>query len=113
MLKKLMRIVAVFLAILCLATVTFGVSAATQVPFESYTYWTNVGSQDKAVYNRPMYSAAYDIDAKALGIKDFSKITDITFDNEGNLYLLDAESRIVILDKDLQVKQVILRGKAL
>ncbi|MBQ2266123.1 MAG: YIP1 family protein, partial [Clostridia bacterium] len=57
---------------------------------------------DKAVYYRPMYSAAYDIDAKALGIKEFSKINDITFDNEGNLYLLDAESRVVILDNDFK-----------
>ena len=58
-----------------------------------------------------MYSAAYDIDAKALGIKEFSKINDITFDNEGNLYLLDAESRIVILDKDFKfVREIGLIG---
>ena len=99
--KRLFKnILAVVIVLLLLVTPV--VTMAAEDPFESYTYWSDVGSMDKAVYNRPMYSAAYDIDAKALGIKEFSKINDITFDNEGNLYLLDAESRIVILDKDFK-----------
>lgn len=39
MLKKTIRFLAVFLIIACLASVTFSAAAATQVPFESYTYW--------------------------------------------------------------------------
>lgn len=78
-------------------------SVNAEVPYESYTYWSDVGEQDKAVYNRPMYSADFVIDASYLGVEKFSKINDITFDEKGNLYILDNESRIVVLDKDYKV----------
>ena len=78
-------------------------SVNAEVPYESYTYWSDVGEQDKAVYNRPMYSADFVIDASYLGVEEFSKINDITFDEKGNLYILDNESRIVVLDKDYKV----------
>ncbi len=88
------------IAISVLLALTFSVSAYAEVPYESYTYWSNVGEENKAVYNRPMYTAEYNIDTHSLGIADFSKIRDITFDNEDNLYILDSASRIVVLDKD-------------
>lgn len=100
--KRLFKnILAVVIVLLLLVTPV--VTMAAEVPFESYTYWSDVGSQDKAVYNRPMYSAEYNIDAISLGIKAFSKINDITFDNGGNLYVLDEQSRIVVLDKNYKV----------
>ncbi len=86
---------------------SFTVSA--EVPYESYTYWSEVGEENKAVYNRPMYNAQYNINAESLGIKDLSKIKDITFDNKGNLYVLDKSSRIVVLDKNYKVKSEIGR----
>ena len=74
--------------------------ASAEVPYDSYTYWSDVGEENKAVYNRPMYSAEVSIDALSLGISEFSKITDITFDSNGNLYILDNNSRIVVLDNN-------------
>lgn len=97
MLKNPMRFVAVFLAVLCLATVTFGVSAATQVPFESYTYWEDISTERKAVYSRPMYETEMVLDALSLKVQPFTTINDVYSDDK-NVYILDNASRIVILD---------------
>ncbi len=106
MVKRIFTIVITLLLIL-IPTVTVN----AEVPYESYTYWSNVGEQDKAVYNRPMYSANFDIDASDLGIADFSKINDITFDVSGNLYILDKNSRIVVLDAGYNfIKEIGLIG---
>ena len=103
------RIFTIVITLLLILIPTFTVNA--EVPYESYTYWSNVGEQDKAVYNRPMYSADFDIDASDLGIADFSKINDITFDASGNLYILDKNSRIVVLDADYNfIKEIGLIG---
>ncbi len=106
MVKRIFTIVITLLLIL-IPTVTVN----AEVPYESYTYWLNVGEQDKAVYNRPMYSADFNIDASHLGIADFSKINDITFDALGNLYILDKDSRIVVLDAGYNfIKEIGLIG---
>jgi len=106
MIKRIFIIVITLLLIL-IPTVT----VSAEVPYESYTYWSNVGEQDKAVYNRPMYSADFNIDASGLGIADFSKINDITFDASGNLYILDKDSRIVVLDAGYKlIKEIGLIG---
>lgn len=101
-LKNIFRI-----AIISLLVVISSVSALAEVPYESYTYWSDVGEENKAVYNRPMYSAEYSIDALSLGIADFTKINDTSVDSNGNLYILDSASRIVVLDKDYKfVKEI-------
>lgn len=106
MVKRIFIIVITLLLIL-IPTVTVN----AEVPYDSYTYWLNVGEQDKAVYNRPMYSADFNIDASDLGIADFSKINDITFDASGNLYILDKDSRIVVLDAGYNfIKEIGLIG---
>ena len=66
MVKRIFTIVITLLLVL-IPTVTVN----AEVPYDSYTYWLNVGEQDKAVYNRPMYSADFNIDASDLGIADF------------------------------------------
>jgi len=93
-----MSFISVFLVVLCLAGASFGASAATQVPFESYTYWEDIGEERKAVYSRPMYETQMVIDALSLGIEDFTTINDIYSDDK-NVFILDNSSRIVILDK--------------
>lgn len=98
MLKKMMRFVSVFLVIICLASFTFTASAATQVPFESYTYWEDIGTERKAVYSRPMYEVNKVLDALSLGIEPFTTINDVYSDDK-NVYILDNNSRIVMLDK--------------
>ena len=99
MLKRFLKSVfAMCLVILLIAASSLIASA--EVPYDSYTYWSDVGDENKAVYNRPMYSAEVSIDALSLGISEFSKIADITFDSNGNLYILDNNSRIVVLDNN-------------
>ncbi len=78
-------------------------TASAEVPYDSYTYWSDVAELDKAVYNRPMYTAEYQIDMAELGVKDFQKINDITYDGNGNFYILDSNSKIIILDKDYKL----------
>ena len=79
------------------------VNVNAEVPYESYTYWSDVGERDKAVYNRPMYTADFNISSADLDIADFSKINDITVDQSGNLYILDKDSRVVILDTNYKL----------
>lgn len=106
MLKKTVRFLAVFLIIACLASMTFGVAAATQVPFESYTYWEDISEQRKPVYSRPMYQTDKVIDAFSLGIKAFDTINDVYSDGK-NVYILDKMSRIIMLDSDYNlVKEI-------
>ena len=106
MIKGLLKHISRLVLILLLVSVCT-ISAAAEVPFESYTYWSEVGEENKAVYNRPMYTAEYNIDAAFLGIDDFTKITDTTFDANGNLYILDSASRIVVLDAQYKLKKEI------
>lgn len=97
MFKKSMRFAAVFLAVICLAASLLGVSAATQVPFESYTYWEDIGEERKAVYSRPMYETQKVINNLSLGVGAFTTINDVYSDDK-NVFILDNASRIVILD---------------
>ncbi len=102
MIKRLLKnVFAIGFVILLVAVSTF--TAAAEVPFESYTYWSSVGEENKAVYNRPMYTALKGLDADSLGIDNFTKINDITFDFKGNLYILDSNSRIVVLNKNYKL----------
>ena len=99
MIKRLVKNLFIFV-IVTLLVVAPTLNASAEVPYESYTYWSNVGEAAKAVYSRPMYSAEYSIDAGSLGIEDLSRINDIVFDSNGNLYILDNKSRIVVLDNN-------------
>lgn len=101
MFKKAMRLICVLLALICLFSTVSGVSAQTanQVPFESYTYWQDIGEERKAVYSRPMYETAFVIDSVSLGIDALTQINDICM-GDGKIYILDNTSRIVILDSN-------------
>ena len=106
MIKRFIKHIFTIALVLLLVSVC-SVSAFAEVPYESYTYWSNVGEENKAVYNRPMYNAEFNIDADSIGVEDFTKITDTTVDKDGNLYILDSASRIIILDKDYKfVKEI-------
>lgn len=71
------------------------------VSYESYTYWEDISGQGrKLVRNKPMFKAEFSVTAQKLGIAEFSELIDVCTDKDGNVYLLDSESRIVILDKN-------------
>ena len=99
--KALSRLFAVILAICLVASAVTAVSAVP--PTDSYTYWTNVGSQRKAVYGKAMYDVDTVVDMSKLGVLDIhaegTKITSMCKDNDENIYVLFSNSRIVVLDK--------------
>lgn len=97
--KVLSRLFAVILALCLVIGAVSAVSAAA--PTESYTYWTNVGTQRKPVYSKSMYDIEATIDFTEMGIPRLSQITSMCKDNDGNLYVLDINSRIIILDNNL------------
>ncbi len=106
MIKRFLRSIFA-IGLVLLLVVASSVVASAEVPYDSYTYWSDVGSENKAVYNRPMYSAEMSIDALSLGIEPLSKINDITVDSNGNLYVLDNKSRIIVLDNNYNFVQEI------
>lgn len=97
--RKINRLFAVILALIMLS----GITAAAAAPTQSYTYWYEVSSTNKAVYNKPMYSTDFVLDADTIGVEPFSKINNITTDSSGNVYILDNGSRIVVLDSSYKL----------
>jgi len=103
--KALGRLFAVILAICLVASAVTAVSAAA--PTDSYTYWTNVGTQRKSVYGKAMYDVDTLVDVTKLGVQKLTQITSMCKDNDENIYILDSSSRIVILDKNFNlVKEI-------
>lgn len=109
--KALSRLFAVIMAFVLVFSATFAVSASA--PTDSYTYWTNVGTRRKAVYSKAMYDVETVIDFTELNKSEtekVSKLTQITSmckDTDENVYVLDNQSRIVVLTKDYQFKKEI------
>lgn len=79
-----------------------GLAAAAEIPYTSYTYWSDIGSDKKEVYNRPMFLTETVLDAKKLTLESFSSLNDICTDLNGNIYVLDAASRIVVLNSSYE-----------
>lgn len=103
--NKIMRYFAVFLTLISLASCLLPVAASSvtdQVPYESYTYWTDISDERKAVYSRPMYDAEMVLDARTIGVKPFDTIHDVYSDDK-QVYILDKASRIIILDSEYKL----------
>ena len=67
--------------------------------YNTYTY-IDTKSGMEAVYAKPMFNSAKVITAPELGIKKFSKLSDVSVSSD-KIFLLDSEqSRVVILNKD-------------
>ena len=96
---KLIKFAAVLVALLTVLSV--GVSAA--VPYDSYTHWSDVGTERKDVYNRPMYEPLKAFDAASIGVEEFKEIKNISVDSKGNIYILDFNSRITVIDRDFKL----------
>lgn len=94
--KALCRLFAVILAICTVAGAMTSVSAAT--PVDSYTYWTGVTSNGKSVYGKSMYEVDKLVDPAELGIARLEEINAMCKDDNDNIYILDKNSRIVVLD---------------
>ena len=99
--QKINRFLAVTLALCFVLGSSLAVSA--EIPYESYTYWSEVSEDRKEVYNRPMYEANFTLNADSLGVENFEKISDICTDRHDNLYILDSTSRVVVLDPSYEL----------
>jgi len=100
-----------FTAILFALIILFSVGVSASVPYETYTHWSDVGTDRKDVYNRAMYEPIMALEAKDIGVEPFDEIKNIFVDGTDNIYILDAKSRIVILNKDLKlIKEIGLIG---
>ena len=99
---KLSKLFAATVLVIVMMT-EFSTAVFADVPYNSYTYWSDVGEEDKAVGNRQMYGAEALITAKSLGVKDFTEISDIGTDKDGRLYILDSSSRITVMDKNFSL----------
>lgn len=100
-----------FTAILFALIILFSVGVSASVPYETYTHWSDVGTDRKDVYNRAMYEPIMALEAKDIGVEPFDEIKNIFIDGTDNIYILDAKSRIVILNKDLKlIKEIGLIG---
>ena len=103
--KALSRLFAVILAIILAAGAVSAVSATSAN--DTYTYWKNVGSKRKSVYSKAMYDVGDVIDVTTLGLARLTNITSMCRDNKNNLYILDTNSRIIVLDNDYNlVKEI-------
>lgn len=98
--RKLLKSFSLILVFLCASTIFIPNVYASEVPYESYTYWKVAGSKRKAVKNRPMYEVKTVLTASDIGVTDFEKLNDVCTDNNGNIYILDNQSRIIMLDSE-------------
>lgn len=90
-------------------TVNTAIADSEEIPYKSYTYWSNYTTDDKtAAYSKPMYEVVKTISATELYLSSDSKLADMATDINGNVYLLDSGlSRIYILDSGFKVTTVI------
>ena len=86
-------------AALLICAVPVSARSYREVPYETYTYWEGVQENERnAAYSRPVYGVAQVLDAAKLHTTEFKELKDICTDRSGNVYLLDAASRILVLD---------------
>ncbi len=99
MANRTARFIITLSVVLCLL-IGVWVPASAEIPYESYTYWSDVDSGRKAVYNKSMYDVYSVIDASSLGVEKLEAINDMCTDRNQNTYILDNQSRIIVVDKN-------------
>ena len=86
----------------------FSVSAMTQfsqhsdVPYDNYTYWETDGNF-KAVYTKPLFDLSEVLTSYSLDIDDFTELVDISVSKDGYVFILDSNSRIIVLTPDYKL----------
>lgn len=82
-------------------------SAESQVPYDTYTYWTDMSGEGsrKSVYTQPTYEVDSVLDNIALGVEPFSELSDFCIGDDGSIYMLDSGAeKITVLSSDFKVK---------
>lgn len=97
--NRAVRLMVTLTVLLCLL-IGFSIPASAEIPYESYTYWSDVDTDRKAVYNKAMYDLFSVIDSSDCNNLTFDKINDVCTDSDNNVYILDNQSKIIILGND-------------
>lgn len=82
--------------------------SSPEIPYKSYTYWTDVNTSDKvAVYSKPMYALKKSIYSVDIGGNIQSSLSDVAvFKDE--IFFLDAGiGKIYVLDNDYENQRII------
>ncbi len=105
--RKLFLKKSVALIIVALITLTLSLNASAssvrvdEVPNDTYIYWDN---SKRAYSTKASYTFSKELDKKDLGF-EYTSLTDITNDNDGNIYILDSEaSTVFVLDEKYNFK---------
>lgn len=98
------RLTVLILSAVLIIGTAFGVSAQTTTPYQNYVY----SESGTAMEGPQAYLPETEIFGQNLPCGQFSGATDMDADENGDLYILDADNnRIVVLDKNLEYKKVI------
>ena len=85
--------------IIVLIAAVWQIMPAAAAAYDTYTYWDDGSAQRKAAYCKPVYETEKVIGATDILLEEFTKLNDVCMDSQDNVYILDGESRIVVLDK--------------
>ncbi len=101
--KILVALLAVVLLLAC--PLTAGALSVNSVPYTTYDY----NFYEESIASPAGYIPAKKITAETLGLDlEFSTPTDIYYDNNDSIYLLDSDNgRVIVLDKNFQLKTVL------
>lgn len=102
--KKLLGVLLAVIALVALP-LTVGAAPLSAVPYTTYDY----NLYDESVVAPVGYVPAERITSESLGLEvTMSSPSDIFYDNKESVYLLDSgNSRILVLDTDLKLKEII------
>lgn len=101
---KLKRVLPIFFILILFST--FLPVSADEIPYTTYSYWNNVGSEPVEVQTKPIYEVEDIITSSSLNIDEFQSIDDICADENGDLYILDGKnSKIIIINSNYTVKK--------
>lgn len=102
--KRILKLLSIILLLsLSLSAISLTANAASEsVPYDTYTYWESInGNERKAIYDRPMFECDTVLCAQDIGLESFRELIDVCVDGNGYIYLLDTNSRLVVLDSQL------------
>ena len=97
-------------SILIILSVMPAVSAAemTSLPYNTYAYWDKGQDNREAVEIRDVFEVVTKVNGYDLGVESLALPSDIDCDQDGNLYILDADNgRIVVVDSDMKLIRTI------
>ncbi len=104
--RKILKASAAIVLALCLLLSTVTASAVGviketgDVPYDTYTYWNNANTVD-AVRAKGMYDFDKYVPTEKIADGNVTSLSDISFDSEDNMYLLDGlSSKIYVYDDE-------------